>query len=296
MHYYSAISIINALISVQLYNSLNMKNIIKKYAVVGHPIEHSKSPQIHQSFADEFGMQLIYERIDIALGTFSKQVIAMKKEGYLGLNVTLPYKKDAFKICNQLSDKSKLTESVNTISFNGKEFIGDSTDGIGLVKDLIAKKVILKDCTILLLGAGGAANGVMYDLIAQKPKKLHVFNRTYDKAKLMQKKWEILAKNNNVNIAVLEYVSLNNTNYDLVINATSSGLVEGAMPMASKYFIPETIYYDMTYGFETPFMKASKAKGAKIFDGTGMLIEQAAESFFIWHKLKPNTTNTFKIL
>jgi shikimate dehydrogenase len=161
---------------------------------------------------------------------------------------------------------------------------------------LIAKKVKLKDRTILLLGAGGAANGVMYDLIAQKPKKLHIFNRTYDKAKLMQKNWEILAKNNNVNIAVLEYLSIDNTNYDLVINATSSGLVEGAMPMASKYFIPETIYYDMTYGVETPFMKASKAKGAKTFDGTGMLIEQAAESFFIWHKLKPNTTNTFKIL
>ena len=100
----------------------------------------------------------------------------------------------------------------------------------------------------------------------------------------------------NVNIAVLEYLSIDNTKYDLVINATSSGLVEGAMPMASEYFIPETIYYDMTYGFETPFMKAAKAKSAKIFDGTGMLIEQAAESFFIWHKLKPNTTNTFKIL
>ena len=273
-----------------------MENIIKKYAVVGHPIEHSKSPQIHQSFAAEFGIQLIYERIDIALGAFSKQVIAMKKEGYFGLNVTLPYKKDAFMICNQLSEKSKLTESVNTISFNGDDFVGNSTDGIGLVKDLIAKKVKLKDCTILLLGAEGAANGVMYDLIAQKPKKLHIFNRTYDKAKLMQKKWETLAKNNHVNIAVLEYLSLNNTNYDLVINATSSGLVEGAMPMANEFFIPETIYYDMTYGFETPFMKASKAKGAKIFDGTGMLIEQAAESFFIWHKLKPNTTNTFKIL
>ena len=185
---------------------------------------------------------------------------------------------------------------MNTISFNGEEFIGDSTDGIGLIKDLIAKKVKLKDCTILLLGAGGAANGVMYDLITQKPKKLHIFNRTYDKAKVMQKKWEILAKNNHVNINVLEYLSIDNTKYDLVINATSSGLVEGAMPMASEYFIPETIYYDMTYGFETPFMKASKAKGAKIFDGTGMLIEQAAESFFIWHKLKPNTTNTFKIL
>jgi shikimate dehydrogenase len=273
-----------------------MNKIIKKYAVVGHPIEHSKSPLIHQSFADEFGMQLIYERIDIPFGTFSKEVISLKKEGYLGLNVTLPYKKDAFNICNQLSDKSKLTQSVNTISFNGEMLIGNSTDGIGLVKDLIAKKVKLKDRTILLLGAGGAANGVMYDLIAQKPKKLHIFNRTYDKAKLMQKNWEILAKNNNVNIAVLEYLSIDNTNYDLVINATSSGLVEGAMPMASKYFIPETIYYDMTYGVETPFMKASKAKGAKTFDGTGMLIEQAAESFFIWHKLKPNTTNTFKIL
>jgi len=296
MHYYSAFSIINALISVQLYNSLNMNKIIKKYAVVGHPIEHSKSPLIHQSFADEFGMQLIYERIDIPFGTFSKEIISLKKEGYLGLNVTLPYKKDAFNICNQLSDKSKLTQSVNTISFNGEMLFGNSTDGIGLVKDLIAKKVKLKDRTILLLGAGGAANGVMYDLIAQKPKKLHIFNRTYDKAKLMQKNWEILAKNNNVNIAVLEYLSIDNTNYDLVINATSSGLVEGAMPMASKYFIPETIYYDMTYGVETPFMKASKAKGAKTFDGTGMLIEQAAESFFIWHKLKPNTTNTFKIL
>jgi len=122
-----------------------MENIVKKYAVVGHPIEHSKSPQIHQSFAAEFGIQLIYERIDIALGAFSKQVIAMKKEGYFGLNVTLPYKKDAFMICNQLSEKSKLTESVNTISFNGDDFVGNSTDGIGLVKDLIAKKVKLKD-------------------------------------------------------------------------------------------------------------------------------------------------------
>lgn len=268
---------------------------IKKYAVVGHPIDHSKSPLIHEIFAHEFGMQLIYERIDIAPATFSKEVISLKKKGYLGLNVTLPYKKDAFEICNQLSEKSKLTESVNTISFNGEDIIGDSTDGIGLIKDLIAKKVKLEGCIVLLLGAGGAANGVMYDLISQKPKMLYIFNRTLEKAYLMQKKWEILAKKNNVNIAVLERSSFNQKNYDLVINATSSGLVEGSLPIASEYFVPESVYYDMTYGFETPFMKASKAKGAKTFDGLGMLIEQAAESFYIWHKLKPNT-NIRKIL
>ncbi len=161
---------------------------------------------------------------------------------------------------------------------------------------MIAKQVKLKDCTILLLGAGGAANGIMYDLISQKPKMLYIFNRTLAKAILMQKRWKILAKKNDVNIAVLENLSLDHINYDLVINATSSGLVEGALPIPNEYFAPETIYYDMTYGFETPFMKASKAKGAITYDGLGMLIEQAAESFLIWHKLKPNTTNISKIL
>ena len=268
----------------------------KKYAVIGHPIKHSKSPLIHKCFAGEFRIQLIYDRIDIAPGMFSKEIIRIKKQGYLGLNVTLPFKREAFSMCDKLSVKSQLTESVNTITFENEKSFGDSTDGIGLVRDLQQKKVQLSGSMILLLGAGGAANGVMFDLITQNPKTIHILNRTLEKAKLMESKWRVFAKKHKVHLEVIDLSALDKKNYKLVINATSSGLVEGTLPIPKEYFYFETIYYDMTYGFETPFMKASKEMNAKTYDGLGMLIEQAAESFYIWHQLKPSTTNILPLL
>lgn len=262
---------------------------LKKYAVVGHPIQHSKSPVIHHHFASEFSIDLIYERIDISPDNFSNEILALKKKGYLGLNITLPFKVDAFNICDKKSNKSQLTGSVNTISFINDNIIGDSTDGVGLVRDLQAKKIKLSNSRILLIGAGGAANGVMYDLIANNPNTIHILNRTLKKAQLMEERWQDLAHQHDVNLDIVERKVSNIETYDLVINATSSALIDGSLPIPEEYFNTNTIYYDMTYGVETPFLKAAKETGAKFYDGLGMLVEQAAESFFIWHQLKPNT-------
>ena len=262
----------------------------KKYAVVGHPIKHSKSPIIHQSFAKEFGLDLSYDQVDITPQFFSREIQNLKEQGYLGVNVTLPFKKDAFNLCDELSKKSKLTESVNTLSFKENKCLGDSTDGIGLIEDLRKKNIKLDGAKILLLGAGGAANGVTFDLISQHPKTLHILNRTFKNAELMQNKWVGLAQEKHVHLDAIQLKDFEGK-YDLIINATSAGLVGNKLPIPEDYFNKETLYYDMTYGIETPFMTASKAKGAKTFDGVGMLIEQAAESFQIWHNLKPNTLN-----
>ena len=142
-----------------------MSNTSKKYAVVGNPISHSLSPIIHQSFADQFNFKIQYEKIEIKPIEFSKVIRELISDGYIGLNVTLPFKGEAFKVCNHLSERAKYSKSVNTLTIKGNEIHGDTTDGPGLVEDLINQDVVLKDKILLLLGAGGAAQAVMYDLI-----------------------------------------------------------------------------------------------------------------------------------
>ena len=244
-----------------------MNNHIKKYAVVGHPINHSKSPAIHQCFADEFGLSIIYEKIDINPEHFVDKVHALRNQNYLGLNVTLPFKADAFAMCDEVTATSRKTGSVNTLTFIDGKIYGDTTDGIGIVRDLDAKHIVIKDSHL-----------------------------TKTKADDMVSKWDSFAKENGVELRVIELYSFNAQGYDLVINSTSSALIDGSSPIADHLFQSETVYYDMTYGFETRFMLNAKHKGAQYFDGLGMLIGQAAASFTIWHKLQPNLRLAAKAL
>jgi len=265
-----------------------MNNHIKKYAVVGHPIHHSKSPAIHQCFADEFGLNIMYEKIDINPEHFVDKIHVLRNQNYLGLNITLPFKADAFAMCDEVTATSRMTGSVNTLTFIDGKIYGDTTDGIGIVRDLDAKKIVIKDSHLAILGAGGASNGVMFDIINAGPKSITLANRTKTKADDMVNKWDSFAKGNGVELRVIELHAFNGQGYHLVINGTSSALLDGSSPIADHLFQSETVYYDMIYGVETRFMLNAKHKGAQYFDGLGMLIGQAAASFTIWHKLQPN--------
>jgi shikimate dehydrogenase len=269
-----------------------MKKEIKKFAVLGHPIAHSLSPQIHLLFAKEFAIDLEYKKFDINPDNFFENVKRLEAEGYQGLNITLPLKNAAFDICDQLSERSSLCKSVNTITFLDNNIIGDSTDGRGLLNDLSNKKINIKGKNIFLVGAGGAANGAIYDLIQSKPKKIFLTNRTFTKAIEMKKYWKSFAEKNQVTLEAIDLDFSNRLNFDLIINATSSSLTNQHSPLpehALHCLKNDGVCYDMMYGSQTPFMKEAYMKTDSVYDGLGMLVEQAAASFNIWHQLAPAT-------
>jgi shikimate dehydrogenase len=263
-------------------------NQIKKFAVVGHPIAHSKSPMIHRLFAEQFDLQLSYEKFDFSPDELQYKLDALREQEYAGVNITLPFKKNAFLYCNHLSARARQTESVNTIIFKKNQIYGDTTDGIGLVNDLQLNKVKLAASNILLLGAGGAAQGVLMDLIMNRPATLAVHNRTLEKAEMLVNKYKAEANNHDVDLAVFNSKA-DNFNFDVVINATSAGILGNELPIAINAFQSNTFYYDMTYGVETAFLREAKKCNANFSDGLGMLVCQAAESFRLWHDgLSPN--------
>ena len=233
-----------------------------------------------------------YKKFDINPDNFFESIQRFKIEGYRGLNITLPLKKPAFEVCDQLSERSLLCKSVNTITFSDNNIIGDSTDGRGLIYDLFNKKISIKGKNIFLVGAGGAANGVIYDLIESKPKQIFITNRTIAKAIEMKEYWKLFAEKNNVTLDVVGLNFSNKLNFDLVINATSSSLTSQDSPISDTAFNclnNQGACYDMMYGSETPFMKEAYKSSDSVYDGLGMLVEQAAASFNIWHQLNPST-------
>jgi shikimate dehydrogenase len=269
-----------------------MITLNKKFAVLGHPISHSLSPRIHQYFASQFAIDLDYLRIDVESRNFKKTLIDLKQQGYEGLNITLPLKNLAYEICDELSSKAEQTKSVNTISIKNDKLYGDTTDGLGLVTDLLTKNVSIDSKKILVIGAGGASNGIMSDLISQHPQTIFLTNRTISKSHDMAKSWSLLAKDKNVVLNVLS--SKEDITFDLILNATSSSLGAGSA------IFPENLkghfWYDMMYGKQTPFLLKAKQNKAKFSDGLGMLVEQAAAAFNIWHHQKPDTKSIYKIL
>ena len=268
-----------------------MTPISKQFAVIGHPINHSLSPHIHLLFAEQFDLPMVYEKLEVELETLLSSLDKFKGQKYSGLNVTLPLKYNAYLLCQELSEKSQLCESVNTISIRDNQLHGDTTDGVGLIRDLINKGINLNQAKILLVGAGGAANGVMADLIECSPPTLHLTNRTIKKSMLMQSYWKSFAIKNSVSLKVSGIDGEDSFRYDVIINATSAGFSSNISPIEDIMINKETYCYDMTYSVETPFMKQAKNMNAIVSDGLGMLIEQAAESFYIWHKKKPKTKN-----
>ena len=260
-----------------------------KYTVLGNPISHSKSPLIHAMFAAQTGEDISYQAIEAPLDGFAATIDRLRGEGYKGCNVTVPFKFEAYNCATELSDRAKAAQAVNTLSFDGDVIRGDNTDGAGLVRDIEKNlNFFLKNKHILMMGAGGAAYGVVLPLLTAGV-KLSVANRTASKAV------ELAAKFPDASIQGCGYTDLNNERYDLVINATSAGLTDSEVPLPKGIFAPGALAYDMMYGRETPFMAFARSEGERlklnirVADGLGMLVEQAAEAFFIWRGVRPDT-------
>jgi shikimate dehydrogenase len=251
------------------------------YGVVGNPVAHSRSPEIHAQFAQVTGQALEYRRIEAPLDGFEAAVHAFRAQGGKGLNVTVPFKEAAFRYCARTSARSRAAEVVNTLVFSPGEIYGDTTDGPGLVADLTRNlRLALKGKEILVMGAGGAARGVVPSLLEAGAARLVVANRTVQRAQALAARFAVEATG---------YAELDGERFDLVVNATSAGLADAAPPLPRSVFKPGALAYEMVYGRETRFLLEARAAGARVADGLGMLVEQAAESFFIWRGVRPET-------
>ena len=262
----------------------------KHFAVIGNPIHHSLSPQIHAAFAKEAGLHIAYEAILSPLDAFKKTINKLIEQKLSGANITLPFKKEAYELASSHSNHAKIAEAVNTFEFKKGEIIGHNTDGMGLVRDLEQNLDIdLKNKKILLIGAGGAAEGVIYSILEKKLKELTLTNRTIEKSIKIKNKMNEYAESFDVSLNVIETAKLSHQYFDVIINATSASLNDANLDVDDKVFHEGSLAYDMMYGKETNFIKQAKSQASKTSDGLGMLVEQAAEAFYIWHHIKPQT-------
>ena len=260
-----------------------------KYAVIGNPIVLSESPLIHKMFAEQTGQDISYGAVLTPLDGFTITVERLRKEGYKGCNVTVPFKFEAFKFATSNTPRAHAAHVANTLKFIDREIIGDNTDGAGLVADIERNLGFpLQDKRVLLMGAGGAAYGVTLPLL-NAGVFLTVSNRTMKNAENLVQYFSF----ENGRISCNSYVENKDKQFHIVINATSSGLSNEIYEyplLPSGIFAPGALAYDMMYGKETPFMKFAREQGAAIVsDGLGMLVEQAAEAFFIWRGVRPDT-------
>ncbi len=263
------------------------KTTLDQYAVLGHPIAHSKSPQIHAEFAKQTGQQIEYKAILVDVDGLAQALSSFEDQGGKGVNITLPFKREAWEWVDSRSPRAQRAGAVNTIVFSPDASYGDNTDGVGLVRDLTVNyHVALKASRILLLGAGGACRGVIEPLLAEHPAHVAVVNRTSSKALELAQTFADLGA-----IEALSYDDLADKKFDLIINATSASLKGELPPLPCTVLVSGGGCYDMMYGATpTVFMQWAKANGAsKAMDGLGMLVEQAAESFFLWRKVRPQT-------
>jgi len=274
-----------------------MTELKKHFAVIGNPIHHSLSPQIHSAFAKEAGLHIDYGVVLSPLDEFKNTIHKLIAQKLSGANVTLPFKKEAYELATTHSNHAKIAEAVNTLEFKDDQIIGHNTDGIGLVRDLEQNlNVDLKRKKILLIGAGGAAEGVVYSILEKEPSELTLTNRTIEKSHVIQNKMDVHAKSFDVNLNVIEIAKLPHQYFDLIINATSTSLNNTDLAINHKVFHKSSLAYDMMYGKETSFIREAQSQGSKTSDGLGMLVEQAAEAFFIWHHIKPKTKSLIESL
>jgi shikimate dehydrogenase len=271
-----------------------------EYAVIGNPIAHSKSPDIHARFAAETAQDMRYARLLAPLDAFAATVQEFVAQGGRGANVTVPFKLEAYALAGTLTARAKAAGAVNTLKFDGGEIIGDNTDGVGLVTDIVRNAGFdLAQKKILLLGAGGAARGVLLPLLEARPAQLTIANRTVAKAQELVEQFQPFAGAGagvDCKLSACSFAEARQQ-YDLVINATSASLQAELPPLATSVFGPATLAYDMMYGRQpTVFMQFAAANGAQVRDGLGMLVEQAAESFFVWRGVRPHTDAVFTAL
>jgi shikimate dehydrogenase len=265
----------------------NDKSAPDRYGVVGHPVEHSRSPLIHTVFARQTRQRLTYELIDAAPAAFETAVRGFGAAGGKGLNVTVPHKEAAFALCDENSAAARAAGAVNTISIVDGRLLGDNTDGVGFIRDVtVNQRQALAGRRVIVLGAGGAARGILGPLLAEKPSEVTLANRTRERADQVAAHFAgapLVAR------AFAELAAL--PPYDVLINATSAGLKGEAPPFPASLLDPSSFCYDLVYGAsDTPFVAWAKAHGARrAVQGWGMLVEQAAESFAIWRGVRPDT-------
>ena len=261
-----------------------------RYAVIGNPVEHSLSPRIHAAFARTTGQDLSYERILAPLDGFRAAALAFRDSGGRGLNVTLPFKHEAWKLAGSHSDYARAAGAVNTLAFTEGRIAGHNTDGIGLARDLRDNLGCpIRGRSVLLMGAGGAVYGVMASLLSEQPQRIVVANRTVGKAEALVAHFGGLHRYAAGGVSASAYAALGGTAFDLVINGTSAGLGDAMPPLPRSVFAAGALAYEMVYGRETAFMRFAAGCGARAADGLGMLVEQAAESFQIWRGVRPAT-------
>jgi shikimate dehydrogenase len=258
------------------------------YCVMGNPVEHSKSPWIHARFAQLTGEGLRYEKRLVALDGFASAVQAFRDEGGKGCNVTVPFKFEAASLPARQSYRARLAQACNTLRFDGEEVFADNTDGIGLVDDITRNAgVDPAGRDLLLIGAGGAASGVMGPLIEAGPRRIVVANRTQAKAALLIARHSALAAQHRVRLEA-PFLDEVRGGYDVVINATATSLSGAAVPVAPSVLKPGALAYDMMYGSAAHgFTAWAAGHGAVARDGLGMLVEQAAEAFLVWRGVRP---------
>jgi shikimate dehydrogenase len=257
-----------------------------RYAVIGNPIAHSKSPEIHTQFAAQTQQNLRYERLLAPLDGFSATVRSFVAQGGCGLNVTVPFKLEAHALATGLTERARAAGAVNTLKFTNGMIEGDNTDGVGLVTDIVKNAAFpIAGKKVLLLGAGGAARGVVLPLLQEQPAELVIANRTQSKAIELVQQFSAVGGN----FRASDFAALASP-FDIVINATSASLGSDMPDIPDTVFAESALAYDMMYGKEpTVFMHFAAQFGAVARDGLGMLVEQAAESFFFWRGVRPDT-------
>jgi len=266
-----------------------------RYAVIGNPVAHSKSPLIQAAFARVTAQDLVYERILAPLDGFARTVAAFAAEGGMGLNVTVPFKVQAHALARTLTERARVAGAVNTLRRDADGWLGDNTDGVGLVRDLRDNLgVALADRHILILGAGGATRGIVVPLLEARPRTLTIANRTVDKAVMLAAEFAAHGEVRAASTAALE-----GRRFDVVIHATSGGVRnEDRHAWPSTLFARDAFAYDLSYAdVPTEFLRWAHGHGVvRSADGLGMLIEQAAESFFMWRGVRPDTRAVFGLL
>lgn len=274
--------------------------MIDRYAVIGNPVAHSKSPQIHTLFAHENGQDMEYGRLPSPLDGFRETVERFRAEGGRGLNVTVPFKEAAYRLATVHSERARAAEAVNTLRFDADVIFGDNTDGAGLVRDIRDNLgMAIAGRLVLLLGAGGAARGVIAPLLAESPKALTIANRAVGRARALEQRFgPHFGQGVRAHLRACAYEALSGSQFDIVVNATSASLAGALPPLPRGVFAAGSLAYDMMYGTGlTPFINWARGQGAGLTtDGLGMLIEQAAESFFVWRGIRPRTATVFASL
>jgi len=268
-------------------------NGIDRYGVMGFPVSHSRSPVIHRLFALQTGQKLQYELLQVASDKLESAVRQFQSTGGKGLNITMPHKSDVLQLVDDMSEAARSAGAINTLSFDDNGIHGDNTDGVGLMRDLVNNLgVRVGGAKILILGAGGATRGILAPLLDAKPTNITIANRTLARAADLA---DHFSSSGPVSACQFEEVSTVDP-YDLVINATSAGVKGETPPYPEAAIGEQTVCYDLSYGLTpTPFSEwAARQGAAKSYMGWGMLVEQAAESFFIWRGVRPDTAVVLK--